>query len=173
MPKARFEVALDAICRSSSGPTAGPQRVEFLFAPRPAEPLRPLARIASGGEVSRVMLALKSVLGAADDVPVLVFDEVDAGIGGATALAVGRRLAELAPRPPGAGRDAPRPGGRVRGQPPRRREGRSATAERSPSCARSEADERVAEIARMLAGSDSEAGLAHARELMASVRAAS
>ena len=74
----------------------GPQRVEFLYAPAPAQPARPLARIASGGELSRVMLALKGVLGEADTVETLVFDEVDAGIGGATATAVGRRLAELA-----------------------------------------------------------------------------
>ena len=88
-------MAFDGACRSRQWTADGPQRVEFLFAPG-GEPPRPLARIASGGEVSRVMLALKGVLGEADEVPVLVFDEVDAGIGGATALAVGRRLAELA-----------------------------------------------------------------------------
>jgi DNA repair protein RecN (Recombination protein N) len=70
--------------------------VEFLYQSAPGAAARPLARIASGGEVSRVMLALKSVLGGADDVPILVFDEIDSGIGGSAASAVGRRLASLA-----------------------------------------------------------------------------
>lgn len=74
----------------------GGQQVEFLFTPSQKVPPRPLVKIASGGEVSRVMLAIKGVLGEADAVPTLVFDEIDSGIGGATALAVGARLAELA-----------------------------------------------------------------------------
>jgi DNA repair protein RecN (Recombination protein N) len=70
--------------------------VTFTFAPNPGEPPRPLARIASGGEASRLSLALKVVLAAADDTPVLVFDEVDAGIGGRNAGALGERLKALA-----------------------------------------------------------------------------
>ena len=62
----------------------------------PPPPPAPLAKVASGGELSRVMLACRSVLADLDDVPVLVFDEVDAGIGGEAGLAVGRRLAGLA-----------------------------------------------------------------------------
>src|SRR5439155_23947595 len=62
----------------------------------PGEPLRPLARIASGGEISRVMLALKSVMAAASPVPTLIFDEVDAGVGGRTAAVLGRKLGALA-----------------------------------------------------------------------------
>jgi DNA repair protein RecN (Recombination protein N) len=77
------------------GPTGG-DRVTFTFAPNPGEPPRPLARIASGGEASRLSLALKVVLAAADDTPVLVFDEVDAGIGGRNAGALGERLKALA-----------------------------------------------------------------------------
>ena len=74
----------------------GMDRVEFLFSANPGEPLQPLARIASGGELSRVMLALKTVLARVDRVPVLVFDEVDAGIGGAVSEVVGKRLLQLA-----------------------------------------------------------------------------
>jgi len=73
----------------------GSERVSLLFAANAGEPPRPLARIASGGELSRVMLALKTATVGASDVPTFLFDEVDAGIGGAVAEAVGRRLAEL------------------------------------------------------------------------------
>ncbi len=170
MPKARFAVSLTDL-PFEQWTDGGPQRVEFLFAASAEEP-RPLARIASGGEVSRVMLALKGVLGAADDVPVLVFDEIDAGIGGATALAVGRRLAQVARRHQvlvvthlaqvAAFAD------RHRVVSKEESDGRTVTRVRSV-----ESEERVAEIARMLAGSASEAGLAHARELMTTVREAS
>jgi DNA repair protein RecN (Recombination protein N) len=74
---------------------AGADRVEFTFAPNPGEPPRPLARIASGGEASRLSLALKVVLAGADETPLLVFDEVDAGIGGRNAAALGERLKRL------------------------------------------------------------------------------
>jgi DNA repair protein RecN (Recombination protein N) len=76
------------------GPGGG-DRVTFTFAPNPGEPPRPLSRIASGGEASRLSLALKVVLAAADETPVLVFDEVDAGIGGRHATALGERLRAL------------------------------------------------------------------------------
>lgn len=74
----------------------GAERVAFLGQTNPGTQAGPLQKIASGGELARFMLALKVVLAAADPVPVLVFDEVDAGIGGATASAVGERLARLA-----------------------------------------------------------------------------
>jgi DNA repair protein RecN (Recombination protein N) len=70
--------------------------VELRFSPAEGQPVLPLAKAASGGELSRVMLACRSVLADLDDVPTLVFDEVDAGIGGQAGLAVGRRLARLA-----------------------------------------------------------------------------
>jgi DNA repair protein RecN (Recombination protein N) len=73
----------------------GFDRVEFLISPNPGEDLKPLAKIASGGELSRVMLALKSLLAQKDNIPVLVFDEIDAGIGGEIAEAVGRKLKAL------------------------------------------------------------------------------
>jgi len=69
--------------------------IEFLFSPNPGEELRPLIKIASGGELSRVMLALKSILHAEDPVPVMVFDEVDAGIGGKVAEKVGVKLQKV------------------------------------------------------------------------------
>jgi DNA repair protein RecN (Recombination protein N) len=74
----------------------GADEVVFRFAPNPGEPARPLARIASGGELSRVALAVKQVLATADDTPTLVFDEVDTGIGGRSADPLGRSLWTLA-----------------------------------------------------------------------------
>ncbi len=77
---------------------AGADLVVFVLAPNPGEPARPLARIASGGEMSRVALAIKQVLAEADETPTLVFDEVDAGIGGRSADPVGRSLWALGRR---------------------------------------------------------------------------
>ena len=73
----------------------GVDRVEFYVTLNPGEPLRPLAKVASGGETARLMLALKTILGAADVVPTLVFDEVDVGIGGRSGQIVGEKLAAL------------------------------------------------------------------------------
>jgi DNA repair protein RecN (Recombination protein N) len=70
--------------------------VRFLISTNPGQPPGPLARVASGGELSRLMLALKVVLAGGSTIPTLVFDEVDSGIGGATAAAVGERLARVA-----------------------------------------------------------------------------
>ena len=69
--------------------------MEFQFAPNPGEPARPLRAIASSGELARVMLALKTVLAAEDSIPVLIFDEVDANVGGETAHAVGDRMRQI------------------------------------------------------------------------------
>jgi DNA repair protein RecN (Recombination protein N) len=74
----------------------GADRVRLLFAPNPGEEARPLAKIASGGELSRVMLAVKQALARTDDVLTYVFDEIDAGIGGGTAEVIGRKLKRLA-----------------------------------------------------------------------------
>ena len=74
---------------------AGADRVTFTFAPNAGEPPRPLARIASGGEASRLSLALEVVLAGADETPLLVFDEIDAGVGGRNASALGERLRAL------------------------------------------------------------------------------
>jgi len=75
---------------------AGMDEVEFLIAPNPGEEAKPVSRTASGGELSRIMLALKVIAASAAEVPTMIFDEVDAGIGGATAEAVGRKLRSLA-----------------------------------------------------------------------------
>ncbi len=75
----------------------GIDRVEFLISPNPGEPLKPLARVASGGETARVMLALKSILSAADETPTLIFDEIDVGIGGRSGYVVGEKLWRLTP----------------------------------------------------------------------------
>ena len=74
----------------------GLDTIEFQFAPNPGEPARPLRAIASSGELARVMLALKTVLAAEDQIPVLVFDEVDANVGGETANAVGEKMQQIA-----------------------------------------------------------------------------
>jgi DNA repair protein RecN (Recombination protein N) len=73
----------------------GLDQVEFLISPNPGEPLLPLKSIASGGELSRIMLAIKTVLGNVDPISTFVFDEIDAGIGGKVAWAVGTRLRDL------------------------------------------------------------------------------
>jgi DNA repair protein RecN (Recombination protein N) len=73
----------------------GVDQVEFFIATNPGAPLRPLSKIASGGEISRVMLALKSLVAASDRIPVLIFDEIDLGISGRIAQAVGRQLRQL------------------------------------------------------------------------------
>jgi DNA repair protein RecN (Recombination protein N) len=86
---------------TTDGFRAGPRgadRVEFLISPNPGEEPRPLAKIASGGELSRIMLALKTILVEGDPIPTLVFDEVDAGIGGAVADEVGKKLRKIATR---------------------------------------------------------------------------
>lgn len=93
--QAKLLVQLTALPEAEWG-AQGAERVAFLGQTNPGTPAGPLQKIASGGELARFMLALKVALAAADPVPVLVFDEVDAGIGGATAAAVGERLARLA-----------------------------------------------------------------------------
>ncbi|MFA6546793.1 MAG: DNA repair protein RecN [Limisphaerales bacterium] len=85
------------IVPSPIAPSAsGCDSIEFQFAPNPGEPARPLRAIASSGELARVMLALKTVLAAEDEIPVLVFDEVDANVGGETANAVGDKMRQIA-----------------------------------------------------------------------------
>ncbi len=150
LDKARFVVDLRLLEESRWGP-AGADRAAFLIATNPGQTPGAIDRIASGGELSRLMLALKVVLVAGGSVPTLVFDEVDSGVGGATAAAVGDRLARVADRvqvlvvthsPQVAARGAAHlrvakaeAGGRA-----------------STSVLRLEPDARREEIARMLAG---------------------
>ena len=91
---ARFETSLESMNEAEWG-QHGKDRVAFLVATNPEQPAGPIHKIASGGEMARFMLALKVVLAEADPVPTLIFDEVDAGIGGAVAAAVGERLSDL------------------------------------------------------------------------------
>ena len=95
LERAKFFAEVLALDEAGWGPH-GADGVRFLIATNPGQPPGPLAKVASGGELSRLMLALKVVLAGGATVPTLVFDEVDAGIGGATAAAVGERLARVA-----------------------------------------------------------------------------
>lgn len=108
MGRSQFQVAFGPLGGSSTVPVeidgeryerpfdaTGVDRVEFLIAPNAGEVPRPLAKIASGGEMARLMLALKSILSTADDTPTLVFDEVDVGVGGRSAQPVGEKLWRL------------------------------------------------------------------------------
>jgi len=138
----------------------------FTIAPNVGEALKPLAAIASGGELSRVVLALKSILAHSESVATIVFDEVDAGIGGAVAEVVGRKLSELArhhqvicithlPQIAKFGRHHFRISKQVA-------DGRTRTTIHLLS-----ADERTREIARMLGGEKiTRVALEHARELL-------
>ncbi|MDR0600233.1 MAG: DNA repair protein RecN [Treponema sp.] len=99
MPKSRFAVNAASKGRGPGGNLIcgpwGADDVEFLISPNPGEPLKELARVASGGELSRVMLAIKTALARSDAIETLVFDEIDAGIGGEVALAVGEYLEKI------------------------------------------------------------------------------
>jgi DNA repair protein RecN (Recombination protein N) len=103
--QSRFEVSLRSLEKELDAASgrfekqvshSGFDTIEFQFAPNPGEPPRPLRAIASSGELARVMLALKTVLAAEDQIPVLVFDEVDANVGGETANAVGEKMRQIA-----------------------------------------------------------------------------
>lgn len=93
--QAEFEVQLEA--REEPGPH-GLENVEYLFGPNPGEPLKPLRQVASSGEISRVMLAVKNALADQDSTPLMVFDEIDANVGGEIARAVGEKMASLGHR---------------------------------------------------------------------------
>ncbi|MBU6433090.1 MAG: DNA repair protein RecN [Nitrospirae bacterium] len=95
MEQAIFHVMVSSDDSAEGLGPAGGDRVEFILSSNPGEPPRPLGRVASGGELSRIMLALKTVLAEMDQVPVLVFDEIDTGVGGAVAAAMGTRLRKL------------------------------------------------------------------------------
>ncbi len=97
LDRAKFIAEVAALNEADWG-AGGADDVRFLIATNPGQPPGPLAKIASGGELSRLMLALKVVMAAGSTVPTLVFDEVDSGIGGATAAAVGERIARVAER---------------------------------------------------------------------------
>jgi DNA repair protein RecN (Recombination protein N) len=102
MTRARFGVAVEQVARADGAywldgrrvafDATGLDQVEFLISANPGEPLKPMARVASGGETARLMLALKSTLAHADATPTLIFDEIDQGIGGRVGAIVGQKL---------------------------------------------------------------------------------
>jgi DNA repair protein RecN (Recombination protein N) len=167
MKNARVSFSVDS--RPDTPGADGIDEVALLLAPHPGAPPRPVHRGASGGELSRVMLAVEVVFAGADPVPVMVFDEVDAGVGGQAAGEIGRRLARLA-------RDhqvvvvthlaqvaAYADNHLVVDKSPDAAAGVTATDIRAV-----DGEDRVRELARMLSGlADSDTGQAHARELLA------
>ena len=152
----------------------GADEISFLLQPHSGAPARPLGKGASGGELSRVMLAIEVVLAAVDPVPTFVFDEVDAGVGGRAAVEIGRRLAMLAqhvqvlvvthlPQVAAFANQHIR----VTKTSVRGADGATATGFTSSDVQLLDEAERVRELARMLAGQeDSESAQAHAQELL-------
>lgn len=163
MPTATLEVRVEA---GETPMVHGFDTVELLLMPHPGASPRPISKSASGGELSRIMLALEVVIAATDSVPTYVFDEIDAGVGGAAAIEIGRRLALLAQNAQvivvthlaqvaAFATNHLRVVKDVSGE----------VTESSVQVLRG--DDRVAEMARLLSGlPDSESGLAHARELI-------
>jgi DNA repair protein RecN (Recombination protein N) len=160
--RAEFGVQLESLDEARS---LGAELAEFEFAPNPGELAKPLRAIASSGEISRVMLALKSVLAGQDGVPLLVFDEIDANVGGEVAVKVGQKMRELSkahqvlcithlPQVAAAAHRQFAVTKEFDGT-------RTTTAVGELSGAN-----RVAELARMLGGQDSKSALAHARSLL-------
>ena len=89
MEKARFEVRIDPLTEPGQN---GMDRVEFMLSANPGESLKPLEKAASGGEMSRIMLAFKAIAANADAIPTLIFDEIDTGISGHIAAVVGEKM---------------------------------------------------------------------------------
>lgn len=156
----------------------GVDEISFLLQPHAGAPARPLGKGASGGELSRVMLAIEVVLAAVDPVPTFVFDEVDAGVGGRAAVEIGRRLAMLAQHVqvlvvthlPQVAAFADQHI-RVTKTSVRGTDGATSTGFTSSDVQLLDASERIKELARMLAGQeDSESAQAHAKELLEDAR---
>ena len=173
MPHARFTVTVTP--RGDGWDALGPRgadEVEFLFSANPGVPPRPLRETASGGELSRAMLAIRGIVTLGDDVETLIFDEVDTGIGGVTAAALGERLAALAERRqvlcithlPQVAAFAERQFAIVK-------ESDAAAGSTVTVVRRVEGDERLAELCRMLgAAPDDAAARSHAEGLLAEGR---
>ncbi len=159
MPGARFEIQIEPL--EQPGPE-GAEQVEFRLAGGERQPLMPFSKVASGGELSRTMLACRSVLADLDEVPTLVFDEVDAGIGGAAAAAVGQRLARL-----GESRQVLVVTHLAQIAAHADRHFRVTKERGTTRIVALDEAERGPELARMLSGEVSEVSLAHAQELIA------
>ncbi len=169
LPHARFDIAVDTSADAFT--ETGADRVTFVFAPNPGEGHRPLAEVASGGELSRVMLALESAAARSDGPPVLIFDEIDAGVGGTLGAVLGKKLAELA-----KGRQVlcithlATIAARADGHWAVSKEVKNDRTRTRARCLTDE--ERVAEIARLFGatGDTADVGLRHARELLGASR---
>ncbi|MGJ0203520.1 DNA repair protein RecN [Leucobacter sp. gxy201] len=164
LPDAEFVVQVTPLDALGS---SGGDEVQLLLSPHPGSAPRPIAKSASGGELSRVMLALEVVVAGVDPVPTFVFDEVDAGVGGAAAIEIGRRLARLARTSQvivvtHLAQVAAFAGNHVRVLKD------TAGGFTESSCVVLDGDDRLAEMARLLSGlSDSGSALEHAAELLA------
>lgn len=161
MEKAVFRVELKPAPISSTGM----DQIEFLFSANVGEPPKPLGRVASGGELSRIMLALKETLAEVDNIPVLIFDEVDAGIGGRTAESVGASLKKLSKKHQvlcitHLPQIAARADNHIMIEKIQKKDGVYV------SLKKLSAKEREEEIARMLSGKVTDISLSHARELL-------
>lgn len=163
--KAAFSIEMKT---GAVGPS-GMDKIEFIFSANPGEPMKPLSKIISGGELSRVMLALKSILADVDDVPVLIFDEVDAGIGGKTAESVAKKLALIS-----AGRQllciTHLPQIASRGDFHLKIEKKETGNKVHVEVKELDGKERQDEIARMLSGTITEISRRHAEELLERVK---
>ena len=167
LPRIKFEVKVER--RASIGPT-GIDQIDFLFSANPGEELRPLARVASGGEISRVILALKKALAHAYRIPTLIFDEIDVGVGGTALTAMAGKLYELShhhqvilvTHSPQVAAYAERHF---------HIEKKSSQNHTIIKLAVLDQDERAEELARMLGGEEySELTLQHAREMLSRTR---
>jgi DNA repair protein RecN (Recombination protein N) len=169
MPKASFSISATYREGREGKHSLGPygyDRIEFLISPNEGEPLKPLREVASGGEISRIMLAIKTVFSETDNISALIFDEIDVGIGGEVAAAVGEHLAEIA----GAKQVlcithlasiAVRADTHFRVE-KSERQGRTFTTIRTV-----DGEERTEEVARMLSGEEKDdTSRSHARELL-------
>lgn len=170
MPDTRFSIQItqDAGDETADGFKAnskGIDKVEYLISPNIGEELKPLSKIASGGELSRVMLALKGILAKGDKIPVLIFDEIDAGIGGRAAETVGQKLKSLSSSHqiicithlPQIASYAD-----THLKIEKKIKAKRTTVE----VRKIEKDERTVEIARMLSGDSSEVSIKHAKEML-------
>jgi DNA repair protein RecN (Recombination protein N) len=168
MPDAKLSLEITDACDYTQ---SGRDQVAILLQPHAGAEPRPLARGASGGELSRVMLAIEVVIAASDPVPTFVFDEVDAGVGGASAIEVGRRLARLAASAQvivvtHLAQVAAFATNHLRVVKDRSGEVTASSVQQLSG------EDRIAEMARLLSGlPDSASGLAHARELLDTARA--
>jgi DNA repair protein RecN (Recombination protein N) len=169
MPKAAFRIEMGRKVSDSGRPVYGPwgmDHPEFLISANPGEKPKPLRKIASGGEMSRIMLAIKAVLAETDTIQGLVFDEIDSGIGGEVAVAVGRYLKKLSAHKQvlcvtHLASIAVHADNHIKVSKT------TSASHTATEIRRIEGDEQVAEIARMLAGdSTGQTSLAHAEEML-------